>query len=274
MKILITGGNGYIANSINKALRNVYDITIITRQDFDLMDSKAVNTWFADKYFDVVIHTAVAGGSRLKPDTAEIVDRNLIMYYNLINNGDKFDKFIHFGSGAELLMKDTPYGLSKHIIRESLLIKENCYNIRIYGVFDENELDTRFIKANIKRYINKESMMVQDKQMSFFYMDDLVMLVKHHIDTDASKLKPECSCAYLPQTSLVDIANKINDLSDYKVSIYVDSQPSANYQSELNAPYHLEPYGLKYIGLEQGLKNTYNNLKKKINNDKSNNLLH
>jgi hypothetical protein len=153
-------------------------------------------------------------------------------------------------------MKDTPYGLSKHIIRESLMIKQNCYNIRIYGVFDENELNTRFVKSNIKRYINKEPMMIQDKRMSFFYMEDLIMLVKHHIDTDASKLMQECSCAYLPETSLLDIANKINDLGEYQVPIYMDSQPSVDYESSLNAP-----YGLKYIGLEQGLKNTYNKLK-------------
>jgi len=258
MKILITGGNGYIAKSLNKAFKDAYDITLITRQDFDLLDSRAVNAWFEDKYFDVVIHTAVAGGSRLKPDIAEVLDINLIMYYNLIGNSDRFNKFIHFGSGAELLMKDTPYGLSKHIIRESLMIKENCYNLRIYGVFDENELDTRFVKSNIKRYINKEPMMIQDKRMSFFYMEDLIMLVKHYIDTDASKLMQECSCAYLQETSLKDIANMINQLSDYRIPIYMDTQPSIDYQSELNAP-----YGLKYVGLRQGIKNTYSKLKDK-----------
>ena len=94
MKILITGGNGYIAKSLNKAFKDAYDVTLITRQDFDLLNSRAVNAWFEDKYFDVVIHTAVAGGNRLKPDTAEVLDINLIMYYNLIGNSDKFDKFI------------------------------------------------------------------------------------------------------------------------------------------------------------------------------------
>jgi dTDP-4-dehydrorhamnose reductase len=256
VKVLITGGNGYIAKSLYNALKDQYSVTSVTRQDFDLMDSKAVNAWFEDKYFDIVIHTAIVGGSRLKPDTAVVLDCNLLMYYNLITNDSKFDKFINFGSGAELLMKDTPYGLSKHIIRESLAIKQHCYNIRVYGVFDENELDTRFIKANIKRYINKEPMLVQDKRMSFFYMQDLITLVDYHIQTSPSSLLKESSCAYVNSTSLLDIANIINELDDYRVPLYVDTQPGVDYESSLNAP-----YGLKYIGLKQGILNTYNKLR-------------
>ena len=256
MKILITGGNGYIAKSLNRAFKDAYDVTLITRQDFDLLNSKAVNAWFKDKYFDVVIHTAVAGGSRLKPDLTEVLDINLMMYFNLIGNGDRFDKFIHFGSGAELLMKDTPYGLSKHVIKESILNKSNFYNIRIFGVFDENELDTRFIKANIKRYINNEPMMIQNKRMSFFYMDDLIMLINHYITSNSGSLITEINCSYITSTSLLDIANIINELDNHKVPIYMDTQVSEDYESKLNAP-----YGLNYIGLKQGIKNVYNKLK-------------
>ena len=67
MKILITGGNGYIAKSLVKELGE-YNITTISRKDFDLCDSIATNNWFKDKEFDIVIHTAVRGGSRLKKD--------------------------------------------------------------------------------------------------------------------------------------------------------------------------------------------------------------
>jgi dTDP-4-dehydrorhamnose reductase len=256
MKILITGGNGYIAKSLNNAFKDIYDITLVTRQDFDLTDGEATIQWFKGKHFDVVIHCAVAGGSRLKGDTFKDMDRNLCMYYNLLQCQSHYDKFIQFGSGAELLQKDTPYGLSKHVIRQSMLEKNRFYNIRIYGVFDENELDTRFVKSNIKRYINKEPMLVQDKRMSFFYMGDLIMLVKYHIDTDASKLMQECSCAYIAETSLLDIANMINELGEYIVPIFMDTQPSVDYESSLNAP-----YGLKYIGLKQGILNTYNKLR-------------
>jgi nucleoside-diphosphate-sugar epimerase len=255
MKVLITGGNGYIAKSLYNAYKDTYDVTIITRQDFDLTDSKAVNDWFENKYFDIVIHTAVVGGSRLKLEDSSIMDQNLQMYYNLLSCKDKYNKFIHFGSGAETYL-DTPYGWSKNIIYKSLLEKDNFYNIRIFGIFDENEWETRFIKTCIKKYINKEPMLVQDKKMSFFYMQDLITLVDHHIQTPSSFLIKESNCAYISSTSLLDIANIINELDDYKVPIYVDTQVGKDYESKYNAP-----YGLKYIGLKQGIIKTYNKLK-------------
>lgn len=255
MKVLITGGNGYIAKSLYIALKQTHDIVIITRQDFDLTNNTETTKFFSDKYFDVVIHTAVVGGSRLKPDNFTVVDQNLQMYYNLLSCKNKYGKFIHFGSGAELHAKDTPYGLSKYVISESILEQDHFYNIRIFGVFNENEWDTRFIKANIKRYINKEPMLIQDKRMSFFYMRDLIMLVDYHIQTPPSSLLKESNCAYTNSTSLLDIANLINELDNYKVPIYVDTQMGNDYESKYNAP-----YGLNYIGLRQGIRETYDNI--------------
>jgi len=257
MKILITGGNGYVAKSLYNNFKDRYDITCISRQDFDLSDSFETIKYFSNKYFDIIIHCAVSGGSRLKSDTWNDMDNNLRMYYNLLNCKDKFGKLIHFGSGAEINAPETPYGISKRIIANSISEIDNFYNIRIFAVFDENEWDTRFIKTCIKKYINKEPMLIQDKKMSFFYMKDLITLVDYHIQTSPNSLLKESNCAYIDSTSLLDIANIINELDDYKVPIYVDTQISKDYESNYNVP-----YGLKYIGLKQGIIETYNKLKK------------
>ena len=256
MKILITGGNGYIAKSLYESLKDKYNITDIGRKNFDLTNYKLLDSYLKHTYFDVVIHCAVTGGSRLKIDTFGDMDNNLKMYYNLLNCNDRFGKLIHFGSGAEIHSPESPYGLSKRVIAKSISEIDNFYNIRIYAVFDENELDTRFIKSNIKRYINKEPMLVQNKKMSFFYMKDLVTLVNHYIQSPSSSLLKESNCACVNSTSLLDIANIINELEDYKVPIYMDTSLSEDYESKLNAP-----YGLKYIGLTQGIIETYNKLK-------------
>ena len=164
MKILITGANGYIGKSLYSALQDKYEVTTITRNECNLNDILAVNNYFQDKYFDVIIHCAVKGGSRLQQDDWSVLDTNLQMYYNLYSNKNKFGKLIHFGSGAEICDNTNPYGFSKEVIRKSILNNNNFYNLRIFGVFDENELDTRFIKGNIKRYLNNEPMIVyQDK---------------------------------------------------------------------------------------------------------------
>jgi nucleoside-diphosphate-sugar epimerase len=223
MKILITGANGYIAKRLTASLRNTHEVYTITRQQLDLVDSKAVNSWFEDKYFDVVIHAAVKGGSRLNPsEGSDIILSNLLMYDNLMHCRNKFGKLIHFGSGAEEF-SDSPYGFSKHIINRLMKLDPKSVNIKIYAVFDANELDTRFIKNNIQRYINREDMIIhQDKKMDFFYMKDLISLVEWLINQREEEFPiQEINCSYLEKNTLTQIAKMINSLSDYKVNIKI-----------------------------------------------------
>lgn len=254
MKILITGANGYIGKSLYNALKDKHNVTTITRNKCDLTNSFSVNSYFSDKWFDVVIHCAVKGGSRLYQDDWGVLDTNLSIYYNLYSNKDKFKKLIHFGSGAEIYDNKNPYGYSKDIIRKSILNNDNFYNLRIFGVFDENELDTRFIKGNIKRYINKELMIIhQNKLMDFIYMPDLVKIVEYYINNDGSK---EVDCIYNKSLTLEKITRIINTLEEYKVDVELINKGA-------DRPYigEFQDLGIKFIGLEQGIKETYNKLK-------------
>jgi dTDP-4-dehydrorhamnose reductase len=54
MKLLITGGNGNIAKIIKKNMLEKYDITCITRNDFDITDQfKLENYTFFEIHFDL-----------------------------------------------------------------------------------------------------------------------------------------------------------------------------------------------------------------------------
>jgi nucleoside-diphosphate-sugar epimerase len=258
MKILITGGNGYVGKSLYNFFKDKYNVTSISRNDFNLNNFEETKLFFKDRYFDVVIHCAISGGSRLKEDTVDVVDNNLKMYYNLLNNKDSYKKFINFGSGAEFTNPNSFYGKSKIIISESIKDKPQFYNIIIYGVFDENELDTRFIKSNIKRYINKEPMIINsNKKMTFFYMNDLIKLVNHIIISDPGKLTHLNWASYGNNYSLFEIAQMINNLDNHKVDINIINKFDADYTTDFNSTYPLE-----YVGLENGIKKTYELLKK------------
>ena len=251
MKILITGGNGYIAKALSDKLDNV---TSVTRKDFDLTDREATNDWFYGRYFDIVIHTAIKGGSRLQQDNSSVFYQNIQMFYNLLNNKHCFGKLLNFGSGAELSMPTDPYGLSKNVISKIIDLTDNFYNIRIHGVFDENELNTRFIKSNIKRYINRKPIEIyQDKLMDFFYMEDLIRLVEYFIYEN--NLPKNIDCSYSQHHSLSDVAYLINNLSDYKVKININSnEKGKDYIGDWN------PLNIKWKGLKYGIDKTYDKL--------------
>lgn len=254
MKILITGGNGYVAKSLSRGLSNKYEITSINRNTFDLTDTKATNNWFNDKYFDVVLHTAITGGSRFKLDDQQVIKNNLDMYYNLKSNKNHFNKFISFGSGAEIYMENAPYGLSKKIIAKDILLNDNFYNIRIFAAFDEHELDSRFIKSNLVRYIKKECMLIHaNKVMDFFYMQDLVNLVDHYIAHD--DLQKEINCCYDEKYTLVGIAKLINRLDKYNVPIVLQNDSKLDIYSEQTME-----FPIKLVGLPKGIELTYNKL--------------
>jgi len=255
MKILITGGNGYISKSLYNAFNSTYDVTCITRDDLDLASFQSVNNYFREKYFDVIIHCAVQGGNRLKEDSYNVMDVNLIMYYNLLLHKQNYGKLIHFGSGAEDNAPDSPYGLSKRVISKSISNIDNFYDIRIYAVFDENELDTRFIKSNILRYINHQPMEIhENKEMDFFYMKDLIKIVDHCIQTD-QPYRSAIHCTYQNSYRLFYIANIINNLDTHRVRIEIERDNGTSYTGSFN------DLVLSYIGLEQGIRETYNKIK-------------
>ncbi len=256
MKILITGGNGYIAKSLRQGLRGEYEIVIATRQDFDLTNYSQTSRWFEGKYFDVVVHTAVVGGTRLAIDDESVVNRNLLMYYNLVAMEEQFGRFITFGSGAELTMPWEPYGFSKRIIAESMSKRNKYYNLKIRAVFDQNELDTRFIKGNILRYINHEPITIhQNKHMDFFYMEDLISLVNFYI-TAKDPILQEVDCCYNYNLTLSEIANCINSLDEHKVEIKIQTDGVGDAYIGQYQPV-LSPL----VGLAEGISRTYQKLK-------------
>jgi GDP-L-fucose synthase len=262
MRVLITGANGYIGKTLYNALKDTHHVDAITRNSFDLSDPAAMSKFFQSRHnFDVVIHCAVAGGSRLQKDDWNIMDKNLMMYYNLLHFRRHYTRLIHFGSGAETYMPGEPYGYSKKVIAKSILNQDNFYNIKIFGVFDENELETRFIKGNILRYINNKPMQIhQDKTMDFFYMQDLIKVVEYYINEQEPP--KEFDCVYNRIHRLSFIANIINNLDKHKVDVVIsESQEATPYTSN----YRNVELPIEFLGLVEGIENTYNKLQNATN---------
>jgi GDP-L-fucose synthase len=264
--ILITGSNGYIARNIASKLDNC-NVTLTDRTTLNPLNSDDVDAFFKDKYFDVVFHTAIKGGTRLAPDEENFVYQNCLMHFNLLKNEKHYGKYISFGSGAEFdratnvngnsnfdkRLPTDPYGMSKILIAKSGESFEKFYNLRIFNIFDEDELPTRMIKGNILRYINHEDMIIhQNKLMDFMYFDDFMKIVNFYVyEQDCPKT---INCSYKEKYLLSDIAEIINSLGKHKVNINIENKEIAN---SYIGKYELDIYNIKVDGLVSGLEKCY-----------------
>jgi GDP-L-fucose synthase len=272
MRILITGANGFVGRNLAAALTE-HEVTKLTRQTVDLTNKTTVDTFFKDKSFDVVLHCAMVGGRRYITDGPEVLYKNLAMFYNLLEHQDKFDKLINFGSGAELdRSKDIDnnnfyykdqypldyYGMAKNVIARLIEDQDKCFSIRVFNVFGADEESARFIRASIQRYIAREPITIhQNKLMDFFYIDDLVTLVKFYLNK--THIPEEINAVYNKKYFLSDIADMINNLSDYKVDRVLEKEGLS--RTYVGKSTRLDLLNLPLKGLEQGIKETYNKLK-------------
>ena len=269
MNVLITGSNGFIARNLARNLSK-YNLTLTNRSNLNLVDEKEVKNFFKDKYFDVVIHTATNGGSRLRDDDSNVFYQNCLMHQNIMDNSCSFDKYISFGSGAELDRRYNidaytdincsfpidPYGMSKNFIAKSGANYTNFNNIRLFNVFNSDELSTRMIKASITNYINKQPIVIhQDRYMDFFSIQDLCKVVKFTIDANVKQKNVNCS--YKEKYKLSDIANIINNLSNYNVDIVIQND---NLGMSYCGDYNLHLYDIQLDGLHMGIVKAYEDL--------------
>lgn len=288
MNVLITGANGFIGSNLCEYWKDDPDIKIVkgTRKDLDLHDLKSTTDFLNDNKIDGVIHCAIEGGRRTKPDTSEMFYNNLLMFENLLHSLDFGKPFINIASGAEFdrrypivqradfdIFRSVPvdyYGLAKSIISKRILTYRKGVNVRLFGCFNHNEGSERFIRSNLERYICREPMLIhQDKYMDFFYMGDLQVLLRHLIlkgqKYEYNWCEHDLNATYNQSKKLSDIANFINTLGNYKVDIHIGEQ-SENSYTGTSYGMSIEMAVNKFKGLEEGIKECYERLK--------NNLLH
>ena len=181
-RVCVLGARGFIGKNL---LRGT-DWTGVTRQELDLTDPEAVKEYFEKHQYDVVVHCAVMGGSRLVPDNGEVFYKNLLMFENVVRVFK--GKILYFSSGAALRGNPPPdpYGMSKWLIDRRIETLPNAYSLRIWGCYGPGEPSTRF-SAVCKR--DGHVIIDQDKYFDFIDIEDLRKIVKQYVMSDKKLVK-------------------------------------------------------------------------------------
>ena len=176
MRICILGAGGFVGRNL---ARSFPCSVALTRKELDLLDSGAVNQYFSIHDYDVIIHCAVMGGSRLREDDHSVLDKNLRMFFNVMNATRC--KVYYFSSGAALRNfpnpPNDPYGFSKYVIEQYTCSRLQI--LRIWGCFGPNEPSTRFL-ATGKR--EGHVTIPVDQEFDFFHVHDVARVMEYLLD--------------------------------------------------------------------------------------------
>jgi len=238
MKILITGGSGFIGKNLVEYFSDKHDILSPGHKELDLLDEKNVSDYFSKNNIDIVIHCAVKPGHRNAVDPSGQLYCNTRMFFNLARNSQKFKKMIYLGSGLvydlryyEPKMKEEYFdqhvpedegGFSKYIISKYIENHKNIIELRIFGIFGKFEdYAIRFISNLIcKSLFGLPLTMNQNRKFDYIYIKDLMPIIDHLLNNETKEhnifnVTPDKS------EELYSIAQKIQTISGTDLPIIV-----------------------------------------------------
>ena len=195
MRILLTGGSGFLGRNLREALEGRHDVFAPSHSELDVTDAAAVRCLFRERRFDAVLHAAVEGGER-------VLETTLRGYWNLALHSEEVGRFLYFGSGAEFgkqrdlvkvreeevgrVLPADPYGLAKFLCNEDARRRSRVTNLRLFGVYGPHEgYLFRFISnAIVKTLLGLEVVVRQDVVFDYLYVGDLMKVVDALLEKD------------------------------------------------------------------------------------------
>ncbi|MEI7983546.1 MAG: NAD(P)-dependent oxidoreductase [Bacteroidota bacterium] len=274
-KILITGGNGFIARNLSEYLSQDHTVVSLNSSDLNLLDFFKVSDYLKKNRFDVVIHTAThdAAPKHSTKDPSKVLENNLKMFFHVARCKEHFGKMIYFGSGAEFsrehwipkmredyfdhYVPTDQYGFSKYIMTHYTEINSNIYNLRIFGLFGKyDDWRTRFIpNACCHAVLDLPVRINQNVIFDFLYINDLVKIVKWVIDNNP-KYHVYNVCTGNTY-DLKTLAESIIEISGKKLSINIKKEGLGREYSGDNSLLLKELKNFKFSSINESIKNLY-----------------
>jgi|WetSurMetagenome_2_1015567.scaffolds.fasta_scaffold02534_6 UDP-glucose 4-epimerase len=273
MKVLVTGARGFIGRNLVEQLGSAYEILAPTRAELDLLDEDAVSGFLRRRTPDVVVHCATKPGHRNAPDPRGLVYDNTRMFFNLARCEDLFGRLVVLTSGAvyderhyrpkmpeayfDAHVPVDETGYSKSVVARHAARLARTVELRPFGVFGKYEdWEIRFISNAIcKTLFDLPITLRQDRFFDYVFVDDLVRVVRHFIEYDASEkaynVTPDRA------VSLSDVARKVLEVSGKDLPVVIGLDGLGTEYSGNNSRLKAEVPGFPFTPLEEAVRTLY-----------------
>jgi nucleoside-diphosphate-sugar epimerase len=265
MKILVTGGNGFVGGYIVKHLSELgHTVYAPGSKLLNLTNLSDVERWFEANEVDVVVHCALSGRETLGSTDPIYLSDGLLMFRNLWLQRRHYMRFVNLGTAYEFdlhknnsLVKEydfvhhlprTSYGYAKNLVARIIRDTPSFFNLKLFGVFHETESDRRFFQK-VKN--NPQVTISNDQYLDYMYLPDILPMLDMMVEGRSQH--SDVNMVYPHKYRLSELAYYMCDqLGLPKNKIVIQGSNGNNLTGNSDA---LASYKFNLIGIEQGLRN-------------------
>jgi nucleoside-diphosphate-sugar epimerase len=265
MKIFVTGSAGFIGGKLVKYFQSQgHNVVHPVRSELNLADFNQVDKFFDEQNIDVVVHCAVAGRTNMSGQDLAISGENVIMIRNLYSNKHKFKRLVNVASGYEFdhinnnvdlipeheienIFPQASYGMGKNIVSRIVRGVDDWVNLRLFGMFHEDESDARIFKK-LKSGTGPFTIDA-DRQFDFVYLEDTLPMFDLAIE---GKLHHKCiNLVYPEKYYMGELIKYFCEVNNVDREVIVKSVGDKNYTGAYN---RWQDYEYPRVGLKEALK--------------------
>jgi nucleoside-diphosphate-sugar epimerase len=261
MKIFVTGSAGFIGGKLVEHFKSKgHEVLHPIRSELNLADCNQVNKFFDDNEIDVVVHCAVAGRTNMNGQDLAISGENVIMIRNIYENRHKFSRLVNVASGyefdhinknietvheheVEFVLPEASYGMGKNLVSRLVRGTDNWVNLRLFGMFHEDESDIRIFKK-LKSGTGPFTIDA-DRKFDFVYLEDVLPMFDIAI---AGGMRHKCiNLVYPDKHYMSELIKYFCEIHNLDREVIVKTVGNKNYTGAWNrwADYDYPRTGLK-----------------------------
>lgn len=276
MRVMVTGGSGFIGSNLVERLGARHDVLASTHAELELTDTDAVRAYLRAERPDAIVHGAVKPAHRAAADTMGVAQANLRMFFNLAGDAELCPRMVFLSSGAVYderhylpKMPETyldahvpadDNGFSKYVAARYIESVDNVVELRPFGVFGPHEdYSIRFISnALCKALFGMPVTLRQDRRFDYVWAGDLVRVVEHFLERPRSLLE-HAAYNVTPDESacLLDIAHAVVEISGADVPIQVGAPGMGTEYTGDNTRLRDEVPDVAFTSLRDGIQRLY-----------------